>query len=85
MSRSEPEVDLRDDAYYLINPGTVGEPRASDRRATYLMLDLARRTVTLRSVEYDASVPFVATREAGLAPRLGFAALANKLRCLTEI
>lgn len=49
-----------------------------------MMLDLVRRTVTLRYVEYDASVPF-ATREAGLAPRLGFATLANKLRSLTEI
>jgi len=85
LLRSEPEVDLRDDAYYLINPGTVGEPRASDRRATYMVLDLARRTVTLRYVEYDASVPFVAAREAGLRPRPGFAALDDRLRSLVEI
>lgn len=66
------EIRLRDDAYYLINPGSVGELRGRDRRASYMILDLARRTVTLRRVEYDASVPLLATREAGLAPRLGF-------------
>jgi len=82
--RPESEVGLRDDAYYLINPGTVGEPRTRDRRANYMVLDLARRTVTLRYVEYDASVAFLATRGAGLAPRLRFATLANKIRSPVE-
>jgi predicted phosphodiesterase len=68
--RTEPEIKLRDDAYYLVNPGTVGQPRAQDRRASYMMLDMARRMVTLRLVEYDAAVPFVATRAARLAPTL---------------
>jgi predicted phosphodiesterase len=54
--RPEKEVQLDDRAYYLINPGTVGEPRAFDRRASYMILDLALRTVTLRHVEYDTSL-----------------------------
>jgi predicted phosphodiesterase len=54
--RPEKEIQLDDRAYYLINPGTVGEPRAFDRRASYMILDLALRTVTLRHVEYDASL-----------------------------
>jgi predicted phosphodiesterase len=70
VARLEMQADLRDDAYYLINPGTVGEPRSRDCRASYMVLDLARRAVTLRHVEYDASVPFAATRKAGLAPNL---------------
>ena len=45
-SRLEKEVQLHDGAYYLINPGTVGEPRTFDRRASYMILDLAPRTVT---------------------------------------
>jgi hypothetical protein len=57
----------------------------SDRRATYMVLDLARWTVMARYVDYDASVLFVATREAGLSPRRGFATSANKLRSLVEI
>jgi predicted phosphodiesterase len=63
-------IDLHEDAYYLINPGTVGQPRrTSDRRATYVVLDTARRSVAVRRVEYDASVPAAKTRRAGLAPR----------------
>ena len=73
------------DAYYLINPGTVGEARSRDRRASYMVLDLEARTVALRRVEYDASVPFIAAREAELAPGLGLARLASKLRSLIEI
>jgi predicted phosphodiesterase len=83
--RPEPDVQLRPDDYYLINPGTVGEPRSRDRRASYMVLDLEARTVALRRVEYDASVPFIAAREAELAPRLGLARLASKLRSLIEI
>lgn len=70
--RRENEVCMRDDAYYLINPGAVGAPRMADRRATYMILDLARRTVSVRRVAYDASAPFAATRKAGLAPRASF-------------
>jgi hypothetical protein len=50
-----------------------------------MVLDLAARTVILRHVEYGASVPFIATREAGLAPRPGLATLASKLRSLVDI
>jgi predicted phosphodiesterase len=70
--RTHDEVSLRDDAYYLVNPGTVGEPRSRDRRATYLVLDLARRVLKVRRVRYDASVPFGKTRKAGLSPPLSF-------------
>ena len=80
---SKQEIRLRDDAYYLINPGAIGEPRARDRRASYMVLDLARRIVTLRHVEYDASVPFAAKRKAGLAPGLGVKLL-NRLRAIAR-
>ncbi len=66
------EVVLRDDAYYLINPGTVGQPRTAERRATYLVLDIARQVVTVQRAEYDAAVPFAKTRRAGLLPRSSF-------------
>jgi len=66
------EVSLRDDAYYLINPGTVGQPRTADQRASYMLFDTARPRVALRRVEYDAAVPFGKTRRAGLGPQPGF-------------
>jgi len=71
-SVEEDVVALRDDAYYLLNPGSVGEPRSADRRARYMVLDLARATVTLHAVAYDAAVPFAKTRAAGIGPRLSF-------------
>lgn len=70
--RTEAEIRLRDDAWYLINPGTVGQPRAFDRRASYMMLDLGRKTVTPHRVAYDVAAVFAATRRAGLAPALAF-------------
>jgi predicted phosphodiesterase len=70
--RSEEDLQLRDNAYYLINPGAVGAPRTADRRASYMILDLARRIVSVHRVAYDASVAFAATRKAGLAPRALF-------------
>jgi len=72
VRRPETEVRLRDDAHYLINPGTVGEPRGEDNRASYMVLDLARRIVTVRRVEYDTVAASAATRAAGLAPPLSF-------------
>jgi predicted phosphodiesterase len=68
-ARTGDEIALHDDAYYLINPGTVGQPRVADRRATYLVLDVARQVVTAHRVKYDFSVPVAKTREAGLLPR----------------
>lgn len=82
------EVRLRDDAYYLINPGTVGEPRGADRRASYMVVDLAQRIVRQRRVAYDAAAPVRATRKAGLATPFPFLpapvrrALKNSLRAL---
>ena len=66
------EIELRHDAYYLINPGAVDAPPGADPRASYMLLDLAQRTLSVRRVDYDATIPFVPTDEAGLAPRAAF-------------
>lgn len=85
------KVSLRDDAYYLINPGAVGHPRERDRRASYMIVDLAQRTVSVHRVAYDLSVPLAATRKAGLAPALSFipipvrASFATGLRALRPV
>lgn len=62
------EVTLRDDAYYLVNPGSVGEPRQRDRRGTYLTFDTGRRTLTLHHVSYDFMRPVAKACDAGLLP-----------------
>jgi predicted phosphodiesterase len=70
--QGEQSIKLRDDAYYLINPGSIGQPRSKDKRASYMVLDLAQRTVTVHHVTYDAAAAWAATRQAGLAPTLAF-------------
>lgn len=66
------QAPLRGDAYYLINPGTVGRPRERDRRASYMIVDLAQQVVNLRRVGYDLSAPLAAAQRAGLAPAMSF-------------
>jgi predicted phosphodiesterase len=47
------EFHLENDYTYLINPGSVGQPRDRDQRASYLVFDSKARTVTFRRVGYD--------------------------------
>lgn len=65
-------AELRSDAWYLINPGAVGEPRRSDQRASYMIFDTQRRTVCVRRVAYDYAAALAKTRRAGLLPRFSF-------------
>lgn len=39
----------------IVNPGSVGQPRDGDSRASYAILDLARSHVEFRRVSYDLS------------------------------
>lgn len=41
------------DGRFLVNPGSVGQPRDRDPRAAYAVLDTGRGTVTGYRVEYD--------------------------------
>lgn len=66
------EITLRGDTFYLINPGTVGQPRTADLRATYLVFDTDRRSIMPRRVPYDAATTLRKTRTAGLLPRFSF-------------
>jgi diadenosine tetraphosphatase ApaH/serine/threonine PP2A family protein phosphatase len=51
---------------WLLNPGSVGQPRDGDPRAAYLELDLDSRTAEFRRVEYDIAGTQREIREAGL-------------------
>lgn len=56
---------------YLLNPGSVGQPRDSDPRAAFLILDLEGHTAAWRRVEYDIDRTREAIDAAGLPARLG--------------
>jgi diadenosine tetraphosphatase ApaH/serine/threonine PP2A family protein phosphatase len=68
------EVELSDKRW-LLNPGSVGQPRQGDPRAAYLLLDLDAQHASFRRVEYDVERTQREIREAGL-PELLAARLA---------
>ena len=47
------DLTLHRDAKYLINPGSVGQPRDGDRRAAFAVFDTDNYTVTFHRVPYD--------------------------------
>jgi diadenosine tetraphosphatase ApaH/serine/threonine PP2A family protein phosphatase len=51
---------------WLLNPGSVGQPRDGDPRAAWLLLDLERRFATFRRVQYSIEEAQREMRERGL-------------------
>ena len=54
------------DAYYLVNPGSVGEPRGRDGRAVFLIFDSATGRIDFHRVPYDARACMAKAEAAGL-------------------
>ena len=48
-------IRLSNEDFYLLNPGSVGQPRNNDPRSSYLIFDTEENTVRFRLVEYDQS------------------------------
>jgi len=57
---------LEPDYFYLLNPGSVGQPRDGDPRAAYILFDRDRGLVEFRRVEYDIETAARKIRQAGL-------------------
>jgi predicted phosphodiesterase len=55
---------------WLVNPGSVGQPRDGDPRASWILLDTAAWTATYRREEYDISAAAAAIRAARLPDSL---------------
>lgn len=64
--------ELETDLYYMVNPGSVGQPRDGDPRAAYALYDTAEKVVTLRRVDYDIQRAAQEIAEAGLPDMLAF-------------
>jgi len=58
------------DGRWLLNPGSVGQPRDGDPRAAYMVLDLAARTAAWRRVDYAIERAQRAILDAGLPSTL---------------
>jgi predicted phosphodiesterase len=75
LAPSGAEVDLSAGSW-LINPGSVGQPRDGDPRAAYCLLDLGRGSASFRRVPYSIETTQAEMLERGLpamlAERLSF-------------
>ena len=59
-----------DEGRYIINPGSVGQPRDGDPTAAYLLLETGLGTFEHRRVAYDVDAMQTVMRSLGFAPRL---------------
>lgn len=63
-------VELRETGKYMINPGSIGQPRDGDPRAAFLVYDTEQRAVTFFRVPYDIAAAQEKIFAAGLPERL---------------
>jgi predicted phosphodiesterase len=66
---ADEELDLSQ-GEWLVNPGSVGQPRDGDPRAAWLELDLDRWTASYRRTDYDIEAAAAAIHAARLPPSL---------------
>ena len=64
-------ISIDDQTSFLINPGSVGQPRDSDWRAAYAIYEADDRLITYHRVEYEVQEARRRMREAGLPLILG--------------
>ncbi len=63
-------LKLSSEKQYLINPGSVGQPRDGDPRAAFLVYDDQERQITFHNAEYDVRTCQEKIIRAGLPPAL---------------
>jgi predicted phosphodiesterase len=62
----ERTLQLEPDYFYMVNPGSVGQPRDGDPRAAYALFSMEQQTVEFRRVAYDIDAAAAKIRAAGL-------------------
>jgi predicted phosphodiesterase len=65
-ANGESSIVVEDDAKYLVNPGSVGQPRDGDPRAAYAIYDTDTRRIDLIRVTYPIEVTQEKMAKAGL-------------------
>ena len=62
----EARYELKNAARYLVNPGSVGQPRDGDPRAGYLLYDESDRLLRHVRLDYDIAGAMRRIQDAGL-------------------
>lgn len=70
-TQKESIIAIEPDSVYMVNPGSVGQPRDGDARAAYAFYDTEQKLVTLRRVEYPIEKTARQIKDAGLPDLLG--------------
>jgi predicted phosphodiesterase len=65
VTRLGENVRLDPEAFYLLNPGTAGQPRDDDRDATFAVYDTEAKTVGWETVPFDRETTLAKARRAG--------------------
>jgi predicted phosphodiesterase len=65
VTRLAEVVRLQPAAFYLVNPGTAGQPRDDDRDASFAVYDTEARTVAWERVPFDRDTTLAKARRAG--------------------
>jgi predicted phosphodiesterase len=63
-------LELHPELRYFVNPGSVGQPRNQDPRASFAILDTSAGTITFRRVAYDIVSTQLQMRDVGLPAQL---------------
>ena len=67
---TRPEVEIREGRRYLINVGSVGQPRDHNPRPCYVVCDFAERRLEIKRCDYNLSGSQEAILDAGLPREL---------------
>lgn len=67
---TQPDIELQDGRRYLINVGSVGQPRDRKAKPCYVVYDLQQRSISIKRTTYDISLAQRAILEAGLPREL---------------
>lgn len=66
----EGTIEIEPDYFFLVNPGSVGQPRDGDPRAAYALYSPEEQAVEYRRVDYDVRSAAAKVRAAGLPDSL---------------
>ena len=63
-------ISLEKDLKYIVNPGSIGQPRDNDNRLSYAIFDSSNNKIEIQRVVYDFKTTQKKIIEAGLPERL---------------
>ena len=64
-------IPIEKDRIYLVNPGSIGQPRDGDPRAAFLIYDEGKQEIEFHRFPYDIDSVYEAVINAGIDPYLG--------------